>query len=119
MFPSRCQKDFRAAPSISWSVSSAAWPATLSGRARGARRAEPYLRCCHSTTTLVPKVAVITDTGNNFAFVILGDSVERRAVKIGGSDGDRVEVLAGLRSGERVVVSPPPDMKDGSKVMVK
>jgi len=70
-------------------------------------------------TTLVPKVAVITDTGNNFAFVILGDSVERRAVKIGGSDGDRVEVLAGLRSGERVVVSPPPDMKDGSKVMVK
>ena len=70
-------------------------------------------------TTLVPKVAVITDSGNNFAFVIAGDSVERRAVKVGGSDGDRVEVLAGLRSGERVVVSPPPDLKDGSKVMVK
>jgi len=70
-------------------------------------------------TTLVPKVAVITDTGNNFAFVIMGDSVERRAVKVGGSDGDRVEVLAGLRSGERVVVSPPPDLRDGSKVMVK
>ena len=70
-------------------------------------------------TTLVPKVAVITDSGNNFAFVIVGDSVERRAVKVGGSDGDRVEVLAGLRSGERVVVSPPPDLKDGSKVMVK
>jgi RND family efflux transporter MFP subunit len=70
-------------------------------------------------TTLAPKAAVAADNGNNFVFVVSGDSVERRAVKVGGSDGDRVEVLAGLRPGDRVVVSPPPDLKDGAKVMVK
>ena len=32
------------------------------------------------------------------------DSVDRRAVTIGGTDGDRVEVLAGLSAGERVIV---------------
>jgi HlyD family secretion protein len=70
-------------------------------------------------TTLAPKAAVTADNGNNFVFVVSGDSVERRAVKVGGSDGDRVEVLAGLRQGDRVVVSPPPDLKDGAKVTVK
>jgi RND family efflux transporter MFP subunit len=69
--------------------------------------------------TLVPKVAVVGDNGNNFVFLVNGESVERRAVKLGGSDGDRVEVIAGLRSGDRVVVSPPQNLKDGAKVMVK
>jgi HlyD family secretion protein len=73
-------------------------------------------------TTLVPKAAVLTDESNNFVFVIAGatgDLVERRAVKVGGTDGDRVEVLAALRAGERVVVSPPPTLTDGAKVVVK
>ena len=70
-------------------------------------------------TTLVPKASVVADNGNNFAFVVTGDAVERRAVRLGGADGDRVEIAAGLHSGERVVVSPPPDLKDGAKVVVK
>jgi HlyD family secretion protein len=70
-------------------------------------------------TTLVPKASVVADNGGNFAFVVSGDAVERRAVRLGGADGDRVEVTAGLRSGERVVVSPPQDLKDGAKVVVK
>jgi HlyD family secretion protein len=70
-------------------------------------------------TTLVPKAAVVADNGSNFVFLVGSDSAERRAVKIGGSDGDRVEVLAGLRPGDRVVVSPPQELKDGAKVTVK
>ncbi len=70
-------------------------------------------------STLAPKAAVILDNGNNFVFVVNGATVERRAVKVGGTDGDRVEVIAGLHSGDRVVLSPPPDLKDGAKVMVK
>jgi HlyD family secretion protein len=69
--------------------------------------------------TLVPKAAVVGDNGNNFVFLVSGESVERRAVKLGGADGDRVEVIAGLRSGDRVVVAPPQDLKDGAKVTVK
>src|SRR6185436_9043789 len=73
-------------------------------------------------TTLVPKAAVIngqSGPGNSFVFVVTGEAVERRAVKIGGADGDRAEVTAGLRPGERVVVSPPSDLIAGAKVVVK
>lgn len=70
-------------------------------------------------TTLVPKAAVITDSGSTAVFVVNGSAVERRAVKVGGSDGDRVEAIAGLHAGDRVVISPSPELKDGSKVVVK
>ena len=49
--------------------------------------------------------------------MVNGDIVERRAVKVGGADGDRVEVLAALRAGERVVVSAACRIStDGAKV---
>ena len=70
-------------------------------------------------TTLAPRAAIKTEGSDSFAFVVRGDGVERRAVKLGGADGDRVEVLAGLQPGDRVVISPPADMKDGAKVVVK
>jgi HlyD family secretion protein len=70
-------------------------------------------------TTLVPTAAVQAGNGNSFVFVVSGDAVERRAVKVAGTDGDRVEVVAGLHSGERVVVSPPQNLTDGAKVVVK
>jgi multidrug efflux system membrane fusion protein len=50
---------------------------------------------------------------------VTGNVVDRRAVKIGGTDGDRVEVLAGLNPGDRVVVSAPPALAAGSMVVVK
>jgi len=70
-------------------------------------------------TALVPRPAIKSVGADNYAFVIRGDAVERRAVRLGGTDGDRVEVLAGLQSGDRVVVSPPPALADGSKVSVQ
>jgi HlyD family secretion protein len=69
--------------------------------------------------TLVPQGAVKTDNGNTFVFLVQNDTVERRAVKVGGTDGDRVEVLAGLRGGDRVVMSPPPDLAPGKQIVVK
>jgi RND family efflux transporter MFP subunit len=70
-------------------------------------------------TTLVPKAAVHTENGKSFVFVVRGDVVERRAVQIGGTDGDRLEVRAGLQGGERVVVAAPATLTDGAKVVVK
>ena len=70
-------------------------------------------------TALVPRPAIKNVGADNFAFVIRGDAVERRAVRLGGTDGDRVEVLAGLQSGDRVVLSPPPTLADGSKVTIQ
>jgi RND family efflux transporter MFP subunit len=68
---------------------------------------------------LLPRPAIKTIGTENFAFVVRGDVVERRAIRVGGTDGDRVEVLAGLQPGDRVVLSPPPNLSDQSKVTVR
>jgi HlyD family secretion protein len=69
--------------------------------------------------TLVPKAAIRTENNQAYVFVVGSDVVDRRAVKTGGADGDRLEVLAGLNPGERVVVSPPPGLTSGTRVTVK
>jgi RND family efflux transporter MFP subunit len=68
---------------------------------------------------LVPRPAIKTVGSDNFAFVVRGDTVERRAIRVGGTDGDRVEVVTGLQPGDRVVLSPPPELVDQSKVIVR
>jgi hypothetical protein len=69
--------------------------------------------------TLVPKSAIRLEGDQSYAFVVNGDTVERRAVRTGGADGDRLEVVGGLRPSEVVVVSPPPDLSSGAKVQVR
>ena len=71
------------------------------------------------SVTLVPQAAVKTDSGATFVFLVNGQSVERRAVKVGGTDGDRVEVVAGLKGGDRVVIAPPPELAAGKLIEVK
>ena len=70
-------------------------------------------------TALIPKNAVKQDGEQAVVFVVTGTTVERRAVSLGGTDGDRLEVVAGLRAGERVVMSPPPTLAAGSLITVK
>jgi RND family efflux transporter MFP subunit len=65
---------------------------------------------------LVPATAVRRDGGAAVVFVFRDGRVERRAVAVGGTVGDEVEVLSGLRSGDRVVLAPPADLSDGSRV---
>lgn len=68
---------------------------------------------------LVPKAALRTENGASYVFVITGETVDRRAVQTGGTDGDRLEITAGLSAGERVVVAPPPGLAPGVPVVVK
>jgi len=74
-------------------------------------------------TALVPQAALRTTDDQPYVFLVLGGEdgprVERRVVLTGGLDGDRVEVLAGLKAGDRVVVSPPPMLTDGAAVRVR
>jgi len=52
----------------------------------------------------VPASAVIDENGMATVFVMTGgESFERRQVRIGARDGDWVEVVDGLESGQRVV----------------
>ena len=68
---------------------------------------------------LIPKATVVTTGGESHVFVVRGERVEKMAVRVGGNDGDRIEVLSGLSGGDRVVVSPPPTMASGALVAVK
>jgi HlyD family secretion protein len=68
---------------------------------------------------LVPKAAVRAENGTSYVFVVQQDTVERRAIQTGGADGDRLEVTAGLNGAERVVMSPPADLAEGSKIVIQ
>jgi RND family efflux transporter MFP subunit len=65
---------------------------------------------------LVPKGAVRTLDGTSIVFVVRGGRVERRAVKLGGNDGDLMEVASGLTAGDRVVTEGVATLTDGARV---
>jgi RND family efflux transporter MFP subunit len=69
---------------------------------------------------LVPKAAIAAEGNQSYVFVVSSEGVvDRRAIGVGGADGDRVEVVAGLNGGERVVLSPPPALASGARVVVR
>ena len=67
---------------------------------------------------LVPVDAVRGEGTAAVVFVHASDRVERRSVTLGQAVGAEREIVAGLRPGERVVVAPPPSLKDGDAVRV-
>jgi hypothetical protein len=42
--------------------------------------------------------------------------VQERVLQLGASTGDGFAVMAGLKPGEKVVVQPGPDVRDGARV---
>ena len=52
----------------------------------------------------VPASSIVMDNGNPVAFVLNdGESFQKRVLKLGVRDGDKVQVLSGVSEGERVV----------------
>jgi HlyD family secretion protein len=65
----------------------------------------------------VPSEALIFDAaGTHVAVVGPDDTVRLRPITIARDLGTRLELRAGLKSGETVVLSPPADLRDGSRV---
>jgi hypothetical protein len=52
-------------------------------------------------------------------FILRGDIVERRAVRLGANSGDNATVLSGLNAGDRVAMGDLTQLKDGAKVRVE
>ncbi|HVN08437.1 MAG TPA: efflux RND transporter periplasmic adaptor subunit [Patescibacteria group bacterium] len=67
---------------------------------------------------LVPKDAVRHEAGGDAVFVVHGDHVERRVVKVIGTSGAELEI-SGVTQGEQVVLQGPPNLSDGSRVTVR
>ncbi|HVP57664.1 MAG TPA: efflux RND transporter periplasmic adaptor subunit [bacterium] len=68
--------------------------------------------------TLAARDAVRHDGNEPYAFVVKDGHVERRAIRTGRETASDVEILAGLRAGEQVVVSSNREIHDGSRVAV-
>jgi RND family efflux transporter MFP subunit len=68
--------------------------------------------------TAVSRSALINHGSNYTVFVIQGDRVVERPVKIGEGLGEMIEILDGVKAGERVVVKPPGRLKNGSRIKI-
>jgi RND family efflux transporter MFP subunit len=65
---------------------------------------------------LIPAEALIFNRNGLQAAVIKNGKAEIRTVRVVRDFGTRVEIDAGLRAGERVILNPPVTLVDGSKV---
>jgi RND family efflux transporter MFP subunit len=62
--------------------------------------------------------ALIDRNGRTVAYLLEGNRVRETPVRVGATFGDMVEILSGLKAGDRVVVTPPKGLKDGSRIKV-
>jgi membrane fusion protein, multidrug efflux system len=68
---------------------------------------------------VVPRSALVRREGTENVFVIRGDRAELVPIQTGVEAADRLEVVSGLSSSDRVVVSGADTLKPGDRVQVK
>jgi len=66
----------------------------------------------------LPYVALQYRYGVNRVYVVEGDHLQMRELKVGERLGDRIEITAGVKPGEAVVISDVDKLTDGMKVKV-
>jgi RND family efflux transporter MFP subunit len=69
-----------------------------------------------SHAVMVPKSAVQQQDGRDVVFTAQNGRAERRAVTVSSTSGNETELSAGVTAGDKVIVDPQPDLKDGAKV---
>jgi RND family efflux transporter MFP subunit len=69
-----------------------------------------------SRSVSVPKSAVLNQNNQDIVFVVTDGHAERRAVTVTDTVNDNSILSAGVSAGEKVVVTAPPDLKDGMAV---
>ncbi len=69
-------------------------------------------------TLVMPKLALISEAGNNSVFVIQDSVVTKRPVIVGYTNGSRVEILEGLDFGAQVVTVGQNSLRDSTRVQI-
>jgi HlyD family secretion protein len=67
----------------------------------------------------IPKAALVTRDGRTFSFLVTDNRVKLVPITVGLTMNDMVEIISGLKEGDRVVLNPPASLHDGSRVKVK
>lgn len=65
---------------------------------------------------IVPREAITTRAGKRVALVVTGDTVKAVDVTEGLSDGQRIQILTGLKAGDTVVADARRQLADGTRV---
>ncbi len=73
----------------------------------------------NASAVLVPGEAVRDEGTSKTVFLYRDGVVERRAVRVGEARGSDREILAGVASGDQVLLRAPQDLRDGQHVKLK
>jgi RND family efflux transporter MFP subunit len=65
---------------------------------------------------MVPEKAVVSLAGVNKVFVVDGEHAAERLVKLGARDGSLVEIIEGIKLGDKVITSNTEKLHDGATV---
>jgi RND family efflux transporter MFP subunit len=65
---------------------------------------------------MVPGSAVVERDGKKVLWVVKDDRVTETVVLTGNKFGDRIEILGGAKAGDKIVLSPTDDLRNGDKV---
>lgn len=67
---------------------------------------------------MVPASALVTNTGSPTVFIVNGQNVKSVAVTTGRREGDNVEILSGLKAGDKVVTAGQINLTDGALIAI-
>ena len=68
--------------------------------------------------SLMPEEALVTERSNTFAYTVADGKAAKRPIKVGFNDGENVEVLEGLSSGDAIALPGKAKLSDGQPVRV-
>ena len=66
--------------------------------------------------TAVNPSAIVTRNGRKTVYLVKGSRVVETEIKAGAPVGDMVEVLAGVKAGDKIVLKPLDKMRDGKRI---
>src|SRR5262249_37585272 len=79
----------------------------------------------HVETSLVDQIVTVSYAalqyryGVNRVFVVNGDHLSARELKVGDRIGDRIEIVGGVKPGERVATTDIDKLTDGARIAVQ
>ncbi len=68
--------------------------------------------------TLIPKIALVNDRGEQVVYVSADSTAERRVVEVGFQDDRNAEIIEGVTPGDLVVVKGQRSLKNGAAIKV-
>jgi len=71
-----------------------------------------------NATTLVPKIAVVTDRGERVVYVAADSTAQRHVVDVGFEDDTNAEILSGIEAGQPVIVKGQRSLKHGQPIKI-